>query len=199
MTPLVPRARIAPLVAAAALLIAPQCLGAGPAPAGASSDCALLIAGTGTVEPIRNAPPEDVLRLKMRWGQLSLQLSSDLGGILGKHGYHLVPYAPDETAADSARLLENEIYRTGCSKLLRITYDLSGATSGTGDAPRSGFAVSVSRLEQTSATGAASRSVRIVEEYNVEYEYVPDRPKPTLAGLAQSVAIDLEKAGLLPR
>jgi hypothetical protein len=199
MTPLVPRAWIAPLAAAAAILFPPQCLAGGPAPSGASSDCALLIAGTGTVEAIRNAPTEDVLRLKMQWGQLALQLSSDLGGILGKHGYHLVPYAPDESAADSARLLENEIYRTGCSKLLKVTYDLSGATSSSGDAPRSGFAVSVSRLEQASTGGAASRSVRIVEEYNVEYEYVPNRPKPTVTGLAQSVAADLEKAGVLPK
>jgi hypothetical protein len=193
------RAWIAPLAVAVAALVPPQCLAAGPAPAGASSDCALLIAGTGTVEAIGNAPPEEVLRLKMKWGQLSLQLSGDVGGTLGKDGYHLVPYTPDASAADSARLLENELYRTGCSKLLKITYDVSGATSSAADAPRFGFAVSVSRLEQTSATGAASRSVRIVEEYNVEYEYVPERPKPTLAGLAQSVATDLKKAGVLPR
>jgi hypothetical protein len=153
----------------------------------AGGRCTLLMGGGGTAT-------KD-LDTNARWVTLSSDLSHAVGSALASRGYHLsdfIVYLPDPE--QRAKALEQTIYKTGCGKMLQITYDLSGASG----APASGFVVSVSRFEQTAASRTA-RSVGIIEEYNVEYEYIPTKPKPTLGELAQSVADDLAKAGVLAK
>lgn len=178
--------------AVAAATVAQPALAADPA---SQAGCTVLTGGFGTMTQDQE--------VNGRWLGLNSDLSHAVSDKLGKAGYRLtdfIVYLPDP--AKRAKVLEETVYKTGCHKVLQITFALSGGTPGapaSKDAPESGFVVSVSRLEQDVAPDGKSRTLKIIEEYNVEYEYVPSRPKPTLDSLAQSVTDDLVKAGLLEK
>jgi hypothetical protein len=180
---------ILPIVVAAAALAQP--CQAGPAP-GTDASCTLLMGAFGTITQDQHT--------NARWLTLGSDLSHTLSSLLTQQGYRIedfIVYIPN--AEVRAKALEDTIYKTGCHKVLQIHFDLQSGTSSPAGAPQSGFVVSVSRLEQTVAPDAKSRTLKIIEEYNVEYEYVPERKKPTLEGLARSIADDLVKAGVLEK
>lgn len=168
---------------------------ANPAHAAAAPDnktaCTVLMGGYGTMTQDQET--------NGRWLGFNSDLSHAVSGKLGTAGYRLsdfIVYLPDPDKR--AKALEETVYKTGCHKVLQITYELR-SSPGPKDAPQSGFVVSVSRLEQDVAPDGKSRTLKIIEEYNVEYEYVPSRPKPTLDSLAQAVTDDLVKAKLLEK
>lgn len=182
------RRLILPVALTAAILAQPCMAGTDP---GGKPGCTVLTGGFGTMTP----DPDT----NGRWLGFNSDLSHAVSSRLGKAGYRLsdfVVYLPDP--ALRAKALEDTVYKTGCHKVLQISYDLRGP-SAPKDAPQSGFVVSVSRLEQTVAPDGKSRTLKIIEEYNTEYEYIPSHPKPTLDGLAQSVTDDLVKSGLLEK
>jgi hypothetical protein len=184
-----PRRLILPLALAAGILAVQPCQ-AGAAPA-TEGDCTVLMGGGGPQTPDQST--------YARWLGLASDLSHAVSRSLVKKGYRLsdfIIYLPDPD--QRAKALEKTLYKTGCSKLLQISFALSSESNASGGAPASGFVVSVSRLEQT-ASSANSRGLRIAEEYNVEYEFAPGKPKPTVAELAQSIADDLDKAHLLSK
>ena len=158
---------------------------------GSKSGCTLLMGGFGTMTQDQET--------NGRWLGFSSDLAHAVGDKLGKAGYRMsdfIVYLPDPTLR--ARALEETVYKTGCHKVLQISFDLRSTPDPKG-APQSGFVVSLSRLEESVAPDGKSRTIKIIEAYNVEYEYVPSHPKPTLDALAQSVADDLAKAGLLEK
>jgi hypothetical protein len=180
-----PRRLILPAVVAAAAL-AQACMAADP---GTRAGCTVLMGGFGTMT-------QDAA-INGRWLGLDSDLSHAVGDKLGKAGYRMsdfTVYLPD--AKLRAKALEDTVYKTGCHRVLQISFDLGGGKSK--DAPQSGFVVSVSHLDEFVAADGKSRTLKITEVYNTEYEYLPDRAKkPTLEALAQSVTDDLAKAGVL--
>jgi hypothetical protein len=180
---------LTPAAVATAVLAQPALAGADPA---GKAGCTVLMGGYGTMTQDQET--------NGRWLGLNSDLSHAVGDRLGKAGYRMsdfIVYLPDPTLR--AKALEDTVYKTGCHKVLQISFDLHSGNAGAKDAPQSGFVVSLSRLEQDVAPDGKSRTLKVIEEYNVEYEYVPSHPKPTLEGLAQSVTDDLVKAGLFEK
>lgn len=183
------RLNICSLMLQAAVAVAVLAQPALAAEPGSTSACTLLMGGFGTMTQDQET--------NAKWLGLSSDLAHSVGDKLGKAGHRIsdfIVYLPDPTLR--AKALQETVYKTGCHKVLQISFDLH-STPGPKDAPQSGFVVALSRLEETVAPDGKSRTIKIIETYNVEYEYIPSRPKPTLDGLAQSVADDLAKAGLL--
>jgi hypothetical protein len=177
------------LIAMVAGLVAPPCM-AGPETATPSCTVLMGTDGTGAKDADTNA----------RWLALDSDLSHAVSGLLKQQGYRisdLIVYLPDRDKRGKA--LEDTVYKTRCHKVVQINFDLQSGTPDPKGAPQSGFVVSVSRLEQTIAPDGKSRTLKIIEEYNTEYEYIPERKKPTLDGLARSISDDLVKAGLLEK
>jgi hypothetical protein len=152
--------------------------------------------GSGTLTPDKD--------VNSRWLALNNTLSERVHGALAKLGYRLedLIIATQDTG-QRASALEQEVYKTGCGKVLLLTHDLKSSTDHPGVISRAGFVVSVSHFEAVPPPSKRlSRAVKIVEEYDVEYEYIlPPEAKQnaSLSELAQSIAADLDKAHVLEK
>lgn len=155
-----------------------------PALSEAAPDCTLMVAGFGTTP--EKASPD----LTRQWSILATALFHDLSRALGQMGYRVQEQLMLRTdPQDRGPLLEAELQKTGCGHLLQVTYELTGQGGG--------FGITVSSLEQTAQK--PRRAVRIVETYNVGYEFAPEKPKPTVSDLAASIAQDVDHAKVLPK
>ena len=181
--------------AAACVLIHPCPVDANPEPASSpNAVCTVLMGGGGTVTPSKD--------INSRWFAINSTLSRNVLSALSRLGYHVQGFIVDIQSTDQrAKALQQELYKTGCSKVLQITDELGSSAAQPGVLSKFTFVVSVSRLEAVSPPSKAySRAVRIVEEYEVAYEYDPNaKVAQDLSELAQSMATDVDKAGVLAK
>lgn len=170
---------------------------AAPAPAAApTSECILLIGGGGTVTADKDT--------NERWFILNSAVSRFLASALTKRGYRVQELISDIQGEDTrATALQQAVYKTGCSQVLRLTDELTSSKDHPGTVSKFDFVVSVLRLESLPPPSKAyTWAVRIAEKYEMAYEYdmKPDTiEKLSFSGLADSMAADVDKAHVLDK
>jgi hypothetical protein len=197
MASFIPRSLILSIAAAACVLVRP-CL-ADPAPAPASTPtptCTLLMGGGGTVTPDKD--------VNTQWFSLNSILSRNLVSVLSQLGYRMQDFITDIPGADArGKALEDEVYKTGCWQVLRLTHELTPSPDKPGSFSKFTFVVSVFHLEQfPNPAKANARTVKIAEKYEMAYDYEMTPKvigKLSLTDLAQSMAADVVKAGVLEK
>jgi hypothetical protein len=199
MASFISRALLIPIAAATcALVLIRPCL-ADPQPTSASSSagpCTLLMGGGGTVTPDKD--------LNSHWVSLNSILARDLETALTNLGYRMQDFIVDiQDKAARAAALEAQVLKSGCGKVLQLTHELTSAPDKPGTYSKFTFVVSVSNFEAvTPSSKDITRAVRIAEKYEMAYEYAMT-PKAlgtlSFTDLAQSMAADVDKAGVLPK
>lgn len=197
MTRFVAHTLLACLTATAILLGLTRVAAANPAPAAATGPtCTLLFGGGGTVTPDQDT--------NSRWFILNSAVSRYLASALTKLGYPVQEFITSVQDEDKrADALQEQLYKSGCSQVLRLTDELTADPAHPGHLSKFTFVVSVLRLDELRPPSKAyTRSVRIAEKYEMAYEY-PMKPgvieKMSFSDLAQSMAADVDKAHVLQK
>jgi hypothetical protein len=186
------------IIAAAACVLVRPCL-ADPTPAPTSAPthpCTLLIGGGGTVTSDKD--------VNSRWFSLNSILSRNLVSALSQLGYRMedfITYLPNADAQGKA--FEDQVYKTGCTQVLRLTHELTASPDKPASFSKFTFVVSVFHLEQfPTPSKTNARTVKIAEKYEMAYPYEMSPKvigKLSLTDLAQSMAADVVKAGVLEK
>jgi hypothetical protein len=158
--------------------------------------CTLLMGGGGTVTPDKD--------VNSHWFSLNSILSRNLVSALSQLGYRVQDFITDIPDADArGKALEDQVYKTGCWQVLRLTHELTAIPDKPGSFSKFTFVVSVFHLEQSpNPAKVNARIVKIAEKYEMAYQYEMTPQvigKLSLTDLAQSMAADVVKASVLEK